>query len=146
MKISPIRYNLNFCGKNNSLKTGAAILILSAPAYAQEPAPVKLPDCFIYGIDKTENKTYEKIFSEIDNLAERDNKISAEEVVLATRKLWKNSHNGQKIPVIEEYYAEDTFDRLARNYNKKGSDNKTIDFSEYMAIMNDYKASRQENE
>ena len=138
MKILPVRHNPAFSGRNNSLKTGAAILILSTPIYAQNNTPPALPDCFIYGIDKTENKSYEQIFFEIDNLSKPDNELSSEEVVLATRKLWKNTHKGEEMPIVEEYYAEDTFERLAKNYNKKNSDEKTIDFAEYIAIMNDY--------
>ena len=138
MKILPVRHNPAFSGRNNYFIICAAILILSTPIYAQNNTPPALPDCFIYGIDKTENKSYEQIFFEIDNLSKPDNELSSEEVVLATRKLWKNTHKGEEMPIVEEYYAEDTFERLAKNYNTKNSDEKTIDFAEYMAIMNDY--------
>ena len=142
MKVSAISYSPAFSAKKNSLKAGttAAVILLSVPVYAQDNPQINLPDCFVYGVSKTENKSPKKIFAEIDSLSKPDNQITSEEVILATRKLWKNTHNNkEKMPIVEEYYAEDTFDRLARNYNKENSDPNTLDFDEYMTIMNDYK-------
>lgn len=151
MQIQNITYKPSFNGQKHTQKANAIAVVLLAtpiciPAQEKIQRKMSIPDCFVHGTEQTtKKKNYEKIFYEIDSLKIPDNQITSDEVLMAERKLWKNIHN-EKLPVIGEYYAEDTFENLSNKYNKQNSDPNTIDLEEYMAIMSDYEKSNKKQQ
>lgn len=146
MKIQNITYKPSFSGQKNTHRANAIAVVLLAtpiciPAQEKTQRKMSIPDCFVHGTEQTtKKKNYEKIFYEIDSLITPDNQLTSDEVLLAERKLWKNTYN-EKLPVIGEYFAEDTFESLAKRYNKQNSDPSKIELDEYIMIMNDYEKS-----
>ncbi len=164
MKILPVS-QINFNGeKKNKLKniagSTAIALAVAVPAqksdaqiihphvypYVTAPIVSNVPDCFVVGDmrDFDINKSMRKVFDEIDANGNRNNEISAHEVVATESQNW-NLTNLMPYNALQMQRALAQFNRLSYLYNEKGSDPNTINYSEYKAIMNDYMKVRNVN-
>ena len=169
MKIFAINtaYKQQFQGKNNDTQkrngvrtaAGAAMIALAAAIPAQKtdaqiytPFPphhyqyvpvMKVPDCFIYGNITSENygKTLPEVFSEIDNVITKNGEISVNEVTRLEEYNWDATHI-YPMSRVQKINTANLVKNLSRSYNQKGSNPNTINYSEYVNIMNDYMKSQ----
>ncbi len=148
--------------KANAAKTaaGAAMIALATAMPAQEadaqifypyvppthyyyvPRPMttmSVPNCFIDG--DMQNFEYDKsmnqVFSEIDAKVDANRELSVNEVVKAERDNW-HLYNYYPYNSTNMRNTARQFKLLSEVYNEKGSNPKTISYSEYKKIMNDY--------
>lgn len=155
MQVSKVSLSPNFTSnkKASKLKTGtAALIILAAPVYAQpqqdifqpQHKRVAIPECFKYGTSKNKRQTPEKTFSEIDSMGYKNGFLAKYEVLEAERAYWQNNYK-RDISRARERYTEDLFDRLSKQYNHENSSTDTIDYEEFLDIMQAYKKSKDED-
>lgn len=104
---------------------------------------VNIPNCFIYG-DVTNfdyNKSLSDNFNEIDANGNENGVLSAQEVARTERENWNATHL-YPYNSNQYRYTVHTFNTLSRMYNEEDSNPKTINYSEYRKIMNDYMQAR----
>lgn len=168
MKISGIRsYSpTSFNGENSSKKAnaaktaaGAAMIAMATAIPAQEAdaqiyypyvphshyyyvptvPSMSVPECFVYG--DMENYDYDKsmnqVFSEVDGKVAENRELSLNEVVQTEKDNW-NMNNLYPFNSRQRRRTIDQFKTLSELYNERGSNPKTISYSEYKKIMNDY--------
>lgn len=163
---SPIQFTGDKSKKANSAKTaaGAAMIALATAMPAQEadaqyyyyypyvphtyyyiptPQRMQVPNCFIDG--DMQNLEYDKslnqVFSEIDAKVDPNRELSVNEVVQAEKDNW-HLYNYYPYNSANMRRTVNQFKYLSEVYNEKGSNPKTISYSEYKSIMKDYMAAR----
>lgn len=154
MQVSKVSFNPYFTSnkKASKLKTGAAALIILAvpvsaqtqqDVFTQQPQHknVAIPECFKYGVTTNRNKSTSETFSEIDSMGFKNGFLTKYEVVDAERAYWKNNYR-KEMSNVRERYTEDLFDRLSKQYNHENSSTESIDYEEFLDIMQAYKKSK----
>lgn len=100
---------------------------------------VNVPNCFIYGDMENfdYNKSMKEVFTEIDSGKNPNRELSVNEVLRRERNNW-NMFNLYPMNVNQMELIAARFNILSNLYNEEGSNPKTISYSEYKTIMNDY--------